>query len=56
MYGRVNGKMTETTPYNPCSRKGEIRAKTVMLLENEISKKNINAIVARSVAILIRLK
>ena len=48
MYGRVNGKMTETTPYNPCSRKGEIRAKTVMLLENEIGKKNINAIVARS--------
>ena len=48
MYGKVNGKMTETTPYNPCSRKGETRAKIVMLLENEISKKNINAIIARS--------
>lgn len=48
MYGKVNGKMTETTPYNPCSRKGEVRAKTVMILENEINKKNINAIIARS--------
>ena len=48
MYGKVDGKMTETTPYNPCSRKGETRANIVMLLENEISKKNINAIIARS--------
>ena len=48
MYGKVDGKMTETTPYNPCSRKGETRAKIVMLLENEIRKKNINAIIARS--------
>jgi nucleoside-diphosphate-sugar epimerase len=48
MYGKVEGKMIETTPYNPCSRKGEIRKKTVTLLENEISNKNINAIIARS--------
>jgi nucleoside-diphosphate-sugar epimerase len=48
MYGKVDGKMTETTPYNPCSRKGETRANIAMLLENEISKKNINAIIARS--------
>jgi dTDP-D-glucose 4,6-dehydratase len=48
MYGKVDGKMTETTPYNPCSRKGETRAKIVMLLENEIRKKNISAIIARS--------
>ena len=26
MYGRVNGKMTEKTPYYPCSKKGEVRA------------------------------
>lgn len=26
MYGRVDGPMTEETPYNPCSRKGELRA------------------------------
>jgi nucleoside-diphosphate-sugar epimerase len=48
MYGRVVGKMTETTPYNPCSKKGEIRAKIVENLENEIYKKNIKAIIARS--------
>jgi nucleoside-diphosphate-sugar epimerase len=48
MYGRVEGKMTETTPFNPCSRKGEIRAKITMDLENEINKKNLNAIIARS--------
>jgi nucleoside-diphosphate-sugar epimerase len=48
MYGKVNGKMIETTPYNPCSIKGEIRAEIATILENEISKKNINAIIARS--------
>jgi nucleoside-diphosphate-sugar epimerase len=48
MYGKVEGKMTETTSYNPCSRKGEVRAKIVMNLENEIKNKNINAIIARS--------
>lgn len=48
MYGRVEGKMTESSPYNPCSRKGEIRAKIVLNLESEISKKNLSAIIARS--------
>jgi nucleoside-diphosphate-sugar epimerase len=48
MYGKVNGKMTETTPYYPCSRKGEVRAKIAMLLENEMRQKNLNAIIARS--------
>jgi len=48
MYGKVDGKMTETTPFNPCSRKGEIRAKIAMDLENEINNKNLNAIIARS--------
>ncbi len=48
MYGRVNGKMTETTPYNPCSKKGEVRAQITMMLENEITKQNLNAIIARS--------
>lgn len=48
MYGKVKGKMTETTPFNPCSKKGEIRAKIAMMLENEILKKNIYAIIARS--------
>lgn len=48
MYGKVDGKMTETTPYNPCSKKGEIRAKIATMLEREIEKKNLEAIIARS--------
>ena len=48
MYGKVEGKMTETTPYNPCSKKGEIRAKIARNLEEEIQKKNINGIIARA--------
>jgi nucleoside-diphosphate-sugar epimerase len=48
MYGRVAGKMTESIPYNPCSRKGEIRAKIATLLEDQIKAKNLNAIIARA--------
>ena len=48
MYGKVNGSMTETTPYNPISKKGEIRAKISLQLEEEIKRNNINAIIARS--------
>jgi nucleoside-diphosphate-sugar epimerase len=48
MYGRVDGKMTEETPYNPCSKKGEVRAKIARQLENEIKQKNINASIARA--------
>ena len=48
MYGRVHGKMTETTPYNPSSKKGEIRARVASILEDEIRKKNIMAIIARA--------
>src|ERR1700687_634093 len=35
MYGKVSGRMTEETPFNPCSKKGEIRAKTAAALINE---------------------
>ncbi len=48
MYGKVNGEMTESTPYNPCSKKGEVRAKVATMLENEIKKENIKAVIARS--------
>ncbi|MCX6243224.1 MAG: NAD-dependent epimerase/dehydratase family protein [Bacteroidetes bacterium] len=48
MYGRVDGKMTETTPYNPCSKKGEIRAGIARMLEDEMEKKSIQAIIARA--------
>ena len=32
MYGRVEGAMTEETPFNPCSKKGEIRARIATML------------------------
>jgi nucleoside-diphosphate-sugar epimerase len=48
MYGKVDGPMTETTPYNPCSKKGEIRARIASLLEEEMKKGAIKAIIARS--------
>ena len=35
MYGKVSGPMTEETPFNPCSKKGEIRAKIATTLINE---------------------
>ena len=35
MYGKVSGAMTEETPFNPCSKKGEIRAKVAAALANE---------------------
>ena len=34
--------------YNPCSKKGEIRAKIAKLLEDEMAHKNIDAIIARA--------
>ena len=48
MYGKVNGIMTESTPYNPCSKKGEVRAKIAVMLEDEIKKGNLQAIIARA--------
>src|SRR5690349_9147452 len=36
MYGRVAGPMTETTPFNPCSKKGEIRARIATTLLQEM--------------------
>jgi nucleoside-diphosphate-sugar epimerase len=48
MYGKVNGKMTEQTPLNPCSRKGQIRASVLNILLKEMQQGNIKAQVARS--------
>jgi nucleoside-diphosphate-sugar epimerase len=47
-YGRVVGPMTEQTPFNPCSRKGEIRARIATTLSNEIAKGDLIALCARS--------
>jgi nucleoside-diphosphate-sugar epimerase len=47
MYGLVNGPMLETTPYNPSSVKGEVRAKIATQLINEAKAGNIKASIAR---------
>lgn len=47
-YGRVSGPMTETTPYNPTSMKGEIRATIATMLMKEAKAGNIRASIARS--------
>ncbi len=48
MYGRVKGPMTEETPFNPCSQKGEIRAEIATALLDEIKAGNLTAMIARS--------
>lgn len=48
MYGLVNGAMTENTPYNPCSAKGEVRAKIATTLMDETKAGNIRASIARA--------
>jgi nucleoside-diphosphate-sugar epimerase len=48
MYGRVNGPMTEETPYAPCSRKGEIRARIATSLMDEVKKGTLTAMIARA--------
>lgn len=48
MYGKVDGQMTEETPFNPCSKKGEIRAAIATQLLNEIKAGNIQASIARA--------
>ena len=48
MYGRVNGWMTEQTPFRPCSKKGEIRARIATELLNEIKAGSLTALIARS--------
>jgi nucleoside-diphosphate-sugar epimerase len=48
MYGRVSGLMTEQTPFNPCSRKGEIRARIASTLLGEIQQGKLTAMIARS--------
>ncbi|HKI79733.1 MAG TPA: NAD-dependent epimerase/dehydratase family protein [Ignavibacteriaceae bacterium] len=47
-YGKVDGAMTEETPYKPCSKKGELRAKLNKYLEDEMKAGNIKAIIARA--------
>lgn len=48
MYGQVDGPMREDTPYNPCSRKGEVRARITRHLEEEMKRGALRACVARA--------
>lgn len=48
MYGKVNGAMTEATPFNPRSKKGEVRARVADALINQWQRGNLTAMIARS--------
>lgn len=47
-YGRVDGVMTEDTPFNPTSGKGEVRARIATMLLDEIRAGTIQAMIVRS--------
>ncbi len=46
-YGLVDGPMTEATPYNPCSKKGEVRAQIARMLHDQMGK-NFDAMIVRA--------
>jgi nucleoside-diphosphate-sugar epimerase len=48
MYGKTEGTMTEETPYDPTSRKGDLRARIATQLMSEVRKGNIVASIARA--------
>jgi nucleoside-diphosphate-sugar epimerase len=48
MYGRVSGAMTEESPFNPCSKKGEVRARIATTLIDEWKSGALVAMIARS--------
>jgi nucleoside-diphosphate-sugar epimerase len=48
LYGRVEGWMTEETPANPSSKKGEVRAGIARMLMEESKAGNLQALIARS--------
>jgi len=47
-YGQVEGVMTENTPYNPCSRKGEVRARIATMLMDDAKRGALQAMIVRS--------
>jgi nucleoside-diphosphate-sugar epimerase len=48
MYGKVNGVMTEDTPFHPSSKKGEVRAQIATMLLNEMKNGSLTALIARA--------
>ncbi|MBD0257796.1 MAG: NAD-dependent epimerase/dehydratase family protein [Cytophagales bacterium] len=49
MYGRVEGRMTEETPYRPTSKKGAVRAAVARQLQREMAAGTVQAAIARAV-------
>lgn len=47
-YGRVHGLMTEDTPYSPCSRKGEARARIATMFMDEVRRGDLRGMIVRS--------
>ncbi len=47
-YGRVDGVMTEELSFNPCSRKGEVRAQIATMLLDEMRAGELQAMIVRS--------
>lgn len=47
-YGQVDGAMTEETPFNPASRKGEVRARIATMLLEEMRSGNLQAMIVRA--------
>src|SRR5262249_26915988 len=47
-YGHVDGVMTEDTPYNPRSRKGEVRARIATMLMDEVKRGELRAMIVRA--------
>ena len=48
MYGKVTGPMTEETPFNPCSKKGETRAKIAGMLIDSWKSGALTGMIARA--------
>lgn len=48
MYGVVNGIMTEDMPYNPCTIKGQVRAKIARQFEQEMNLGKTSGSIARA--------
>lgn len=48
LYGKVDGPMTESTPVNPVSRKGKVRARLAAMLMDEIGTGGLKGLIGRS--------
>jgi nucleoside-diphosphate-sugar epimerase len=47
-YGRVDGVMTEDTPYNPFSGKGDLRANVATMFMDEVKRGELRGMIVRS--------